>query len=320
MKREIAQILREDDGFLVVTHVNPDGDAIGSMLGMTNALKEMGKSAWAFAGGDLPGQFDFLPGFSSVLVQGKSLPEQPKWIIALDAAEIDRIFGEIKPFIPPARIINIDHHKTNPLFGDFNLVDPDASSTAELVFRLVQEAGRKPSINVAKCLYTGLVTDTGCFRYSGVTAQTLCVGADLLSCGLRSYDVTRALYEENSYTRTQLERVMLDRMELKLDGRLCLSVLLESDFTSLGAGQSETENLVDRLREIRGVEVGALITEVSHEITRVSFRSKGGVDVALLAKSFGGGGHRSAAGLRTSDPPHVIKDKIITSVNSVLNK
>ena len=166
------------------------------------------------------------------------------------------------------------------------------------VAEVLKEAGYKLSQEVAKCLYTGLITDTGCFRFSGVNSRTLEIGAEFLATGFDSYELARPLFEENSFGRVQLERLILERMELLLDGRLTVSTLYAGDFGRVGADRSETENLVDRLREIRGVEVGVLITESANGPNRVSFRSKGRIDVSTLAGAMGGGGHRSAAGSR----------------------
>lgn len=317
MIRKIAAILQSDDHFLVVTHVNPDGDAVGSLLGLSLVLSEMGKKSRALCDDRLPTLFDFLPGRELLVTDVRGI-EPPKWIISVDAADESRISGDISPVRDGARMINIDHHRTNPLFGDLNLVQPDATSSAEIVHRIIKEAGHPLSRDVGKCLYTGLITDTGCFRFSGVNSGTLKVGAEMLASGFDSYDVTLPLFEEYSLSRLQLERLVLERIEVLLDGRLIVSVLYAEDFVRLGAHRSETEDLVNRLREIRGVEVGVLVTEMPDGNTRVSLRSKNAVDVSATAKSFGGGGHARAAGLRTSLSPDEIKEEIARAVSRAL--
>lgn len=314
---EIVAILKERDRFVVVSHVNPDGDALGSLFGMYLALTELGKSALPFCGELPPHLYSFLPGYEAVITEPGKLPWSPEWIICLDVADASRISGDISDLRSKAKLINIDHHPTNPGFGDVNLVQPEASSTAELVHSLLKAAGYKISVNVGKCLYTGLITDTGCFRFAGVTSKTLLMGAEMLSPGIDSYEVTRPLFEEYPLARLQLERLVLERIEFLLDGKLLISTLQQEDYDRLGASMSDTENLVNKLRENRGVEAGVLITQMSDNLLRVSFRSKD-FDVAAIAKSLGGGGHRHAAGLKTSMPLSELKKAIVAAIQRSL--
>jgi len=317
---EIAKVLRNDDNFLVVTHINPDGDALGCLLGAFLALSEMGKKSWPFCEDNFPEMYDFLPGHTLVLTDPALVRPRPNWILSIDVADEHRISGDITSFRETAGLINIDHHPTNPGFGRLNLIDPLATSSAEVLFRVLKLVGYAPSAEVGKCLYTGLISDTGGFRFQGVNERTLAVGAELLATGFDSYEITRHLYEEESLSRRLLECLMLERMEILLDGKLIVSTLYSVDFDKLGADRSETENLVNRLREVRGVEAGVLITELHNGMTRVSFRSKDRLDVAALARSLGGGGHRNAAGLRTPLPPSTIRDKIVEAVAQALRR
>jgi bifunctional oligoribonuclease and PAP phosphatase NrnA len=315
MNKEIAEILKNEDRFLVLTHVNPDGDAVGSMLGLRNALKEQGKQVWAIAEKALPATYAFLPGCDTVLINPDQFPSDINWIVAVDAAESSRMAGNISAY-RGVKLINIDHHPTNPLFGDLNCVEPSAMSTAELVHQLLQESGYKVSRDVGLCLYTGLFTDTGGFRFAGVNSRTLRMGAELLEPGIDSYEVTRPLYEEMPFARLRLECLMLERIEVLLDGRLLISVLFEEDFASVGATMADSENMVNRLRESRGVTAGVLIIKMS-DLTRVSFRSKE-LDVAQVAKTLGGGGHAHAAGLKTNIPLEELKSKITSLISKLL--
>lgn len=318
MIQTIARILKTEDNFLIVSHVNPDGDAIGSLLGLHVALVEMKKRAWPMCADRLPQIYDFLPGRDALISDPETIRPAPDWIVAVDTAEENRISGDVARFSGHAKLINIDHHRTNPGFGDLNFVEPTATSSAEIIFRILTEMNHPLSSWVGKCLYTGLITDTGCFRFSGVDSRTLEVGSRLLAPGFDSYEVTRHLFEEQPLSRLQLERLMLERIEILLGGALSVSILYAEDFVRVNADNTETENLVDRLREIRGVEVGVLITQMSERITRVSLRSKGKLDVAAIAAELGGGGHKAAAGLKTSLPPHEIKQKLAQAVENAL--
>jgi phosphoesterase RecJ-like protein len=319
MIKKIADILLSENDFLVATHINPDGDAVGSLLGMTLALQEMGKRAWAHFPNGLPPTFEFLPGRNLLKPDPAAISPAPRWIIALDTATENRIAGDISGLRPAASLINIDHHRTNPGFGHVNLIDPLAASTAEIVHRIIKAAGRPISAAVAKCLYTGLVSDTGCFRFGTVTSSSLQIGAELLSTGVVSYEVTQALYEENPMSRIRLECLVLERVEILLDGALAVSTVSTQDLAAVGATQDDTENLVDRLRQIQGVEVGALITQVSDKLTRASLRSKGRLDVSAIAAGLGGGGHRGASGLRAALSPAEVKREIVKAVEGALN-
>jgi phosphoesterase RecJ-like protein len=310
----IAAVLREGDRFAVLSHINPDGDAVGSVLGMYAALKEMGKQAWALTDEPFPEMYEFLPGCREAMTKEACEKIVPDWIICLDVASEKRTSVDVHGMRQRARLINIDHHITNNGYGDVNLVEPQATSTAELVYRVLKEMGCPLSVDVAKCLYTGLITDTGCFRFSGVREHTMRLAAELLSPGLDSYQITRYLYEEYPIHRMELERLLLSRVELKVNGILAMSHLHYKEFEALGAAMSDGENLVDRLRENRGVEVGVLLTQVSEDTVRASFRSKDLIDVSAIAAVFGGGGHRRAAGLRSKLPMDELKNRIILEV------
>ncbi len=304
---------------MVVTHINPDGDALGSLLGMHLALVEMGKHSNALCADKVPEIYNFLPGHEQVVTGLESLAHQPQFIIAVDAAEENRISGDLSAIRDQAKLINIDHHETNPGFGEINYVQPDATSTAELVHEIIRKTGHRLSTNVGKCLYTGLVTDTGGFRFAGVNSRTLRVGAEMLAAGFDSYDIIRPLYEEYPIRRIYLERLVLERLEILLDGRLVMSTIYSEDFEKLGADMSETENLVNRLRESKGVLAGILFTTMPNNVIRVSFRSKDSLNVSAIAKPLGGGGHSHAAGLRSTLPLQELKEKIVQAVAQALD-
>jgi bifunctional oligoribonuclease and PAP phosphatase NrnA len=320
MLEKIASILKSEDDFLVVTHINPDGDAIGSLLGMHLALTEMGKHSKALCADKFPAIYNFLPGHEQVVTDLKGIAHQPQFILAVDAAEENRISGDLSDIRNRAKLINIDHHETNPGFGDINCVQPAATSTAEIVHEIIKGAGYKLSTDVAKCLYTGLVTDTGGFRFAGVNSRTLRLGAEMLAAGFESYDVIRPLYEEYPIRRIYLERLLLERIEFFLDGKLIISTLYSEDFQKFGADMSETESLVNRLRESKGVLAGILFTTMPDNVVRVSFRSKDSLNVSAIAKSLGGGGHSHAAGLKSTLPLQELKERIVQAVSQALDQ
>jgi phosphoesterase RecJ-like protein len=315
---EVSDILREQNGFLIVTHVNPDGDAVGSLLGMYNALKESGKTVAALTRETLPEMYSFLPGFEEVVISPQQLTFTPLYIVSLDVAERGRIYADLDSF-PNVPIINIDHHPTNPEFGTINLVDSGASATSEIVFGLLKSAEINISSDTAKCLYTGLVTDTGCFRFKGVTSKTFQIASEMLSSGIDSYEVTRFLFEEYPPVRLKLEKLVLERMEEFFEGRLVFSTIYESDIAKLGASMADSENLVNRLREGKGTQVGVLFTCMNDGLTRVSLRSKD-IDVSVIAKELGGGGHANASGIKSNSNLQMLKTQILERVKTSLER
>ena len=315
MIQKIAQILKTENSFIVVTHISPDGDAIGSLLATYLALSNMGKNALPLLKDKIPHLYDFLPSQDKVIATLDELSFTPKWIIALDCAEEKRICGDIAKVRKHAGLINIDHHPTNPHYGDLNLVNSSATSTSEIVYQILKATGHPISVNVAKCLYTGLVTDTGGFRFAGVNSNTFQIAAELLDTGFDSYEVCKSLFEEYPLGRLQLEKLMLERLEQLLDGRLVISTLYSTDFEKLGLDRSDAEDLVNMLKQVRGTEVGVLITEMENGVTRVSLRSKNQIDVSAIAQTLGGGGHRRAAGIRTQLSPQEVKSHIERAVS-----
>jgi phosphoesterase RecJ-like protein len=319
MTKQIAEIINKHDNFLVVTHVNPDGDAIGSLLGMYAALREMGKTAVPVLGTKFPALFEFLPDKNDVLIGLDSLNFNPSYIISLDVAAENRICPSVDSLRKSATLVNIDHHPTNPGYGDINYIQPYANSTTQLVYEILYKAGHPLSLDVGKCLYTGLITDTGCFKFAGVTSKTFELAAKLLEPGVDNYEITRHLFEEFALSRLVLERLMLERIEILLEGKLVLSHLDLEDFEEIGADLSEGENLVNRLRETRGVEVGGLITKLSDSLCKVSLRSKGLIDVSAIASELGGGGHRRAAGIKASMSPQKLRITLLELIGTAIS-
>lgn len=319
MTEQIAEIINKHDNFLVITHINPDGDAIGSLLGMYSALREMGKTAFPVLGTKFPALFEFLPSKNDVLIGLDSLNFNPSYIISLDVAAEDRICPQVDSLRKSATLVNIDHHPTNPGYGDINYIQPYANSTTQLVYEILDKAGHPLSVDVGKCLYTGLITDTGCFKFAGVTSKTFELAAKLLEPGVDNYEITRHLFEEFALSRLVLERLMLERIEILLEGKLVLSHLDLEDFEEIGADLSEGENLVNRLRETRGVEVGGLITKLSDNLCKASLRSKGLIDVSAIASELGGGGHRRAAGIKASMSPQKLRIRLLELIGTALS-
>lgn len=318
MLDDICRAIQESDRILIVTHINPDGDAIGSSLGFHLSLREMGKISFLALETKPPEMFSFLSGIEEAILNPNIEDLNPGLVLALDAADQKRLVPGIEPIRSKVRVINIDHHPTNPRYGDINLVREDANSTSSLVFQILKEMGHRPSYAASRALFTGLVTDTGCFRFEGVNSSTFRLAAEMCESGIDSYQITQFLFEEHPVERLSLERLVLNRLKFFLDGKVALSELYISDFTELGASLADGENLVNKLRETRGVEVGVLMTRVSEDLTRVSLRSKGNLDVSAIAAEFGGGGHRRAAGIKSALDLLTLRQELLDAIEKCL--
>jgi bifunctional oligoribonuclease and PAP phosphatase NrnA len=311
---EVAHALRDNDRFLVVTHENPDGDALGSMLGVTLGLRELGKDVLMHLTGDapLPGEFGFLP----LEELRRDLPDdlEERVLLAVDCANERRI-GPDRDAVERARlVVDVDHHHDNSRFGDVNLVVPDASSTAEIVSDLLAELGVSLTPDIAEALYVGLVTDTGRFQYTNTSPKALRLAAELVEAGADVHGIFQNVYETVQFAKLKLLARALDRAQLYEGGRLLISFLLRKDFAEAGAVEPYSEGIIDYLRQAEGAELVALIREPPTEggpTHRISLRSsKDEVDVSAIARQRGGGGHRQAAGFSSEQPVEEIVEFI----------
>jgi len=298
---DIINALNHADTVGISSHVDPDGDSIGSLLAMGMALRRMGKkvSAAIPEPGEYPPQYLFLPG-RDFLVPPHEFKGKKDVFIALDCSNPERL-GSLWDEARKARLtVNIDHHEDNLFYASLNLVEEGASSTAELVFKLVREADCGLTADEATCLYTGVVTDTGRFQHLNTSVDTFKTAAQLLEAGADIFRVVKEVYESRSLSYTFLIGRVLQRAEVLERYGLIFSYVTLKDMEETGAILAETEDLIDHLRIVRGTRMAALFKELDNGKVRVSLRSRDGFEVGPIARSLGGGGHAMAAGY-TSD-------------------
>lgn len=295
--RSIAGAVEESGEACISSHVNPDGDGLGSLLALTLLLRSLGKRVYSALPRpeQYPPQYLFLPG-RDLLRSSREFPYGAELFIALDCSNLERLDGLKAVAETARRLVNVDHHEDNRLFGHLNLVDPEASSTSELVYRLAHAAGWEVTPEVATCLYTGLVTDTGRFQHLNTTPQALAVASELAALGADLPLITREVYESQSLPYTRLVGRALERAEVLEDLGLVYSYITQQDLAETGASLPETEDLIDHLRTVRGTRVAALLKELEDGKVRVSLRSRDGSEVGPVARALGGGGHANAAG------------------------
>ena len=295
----VVEALRANDRFLVVSHENADGDALGSLLATTLALRQLGKDAVMYLTGErpIPREYEFMP-FDD-LARDVPADMAERVLVAVDCANEDRI-GPTPAGLADAKLtLDIDHHHDNSRFGDVNLIVPEASSTGEVMRDVFGELGVDITPEIAEPLYIALVTDTGRFQYTNTTPKALRLAAELVEAGADVHAVFRQVYESVEFAKLKLLARALERAQVLEGGSLVVSVLLRSDFADVGAPGAYSEGIIDYLRAVEGSELAVLIREPPGEdrSRRVSLRSSvDELDVSAIARVFGGGGHRQAAG------------------------
>src|SRR3954454_977065 len=300
---QVATELRSRERFLLTAHEGPDGDALGSLLGMHHLLTQLGKDSVMFmAAKEFP-----LPIEYRFLALEEVFHEPPadmvdRTVIFLDCGNIDRMPVEFLSSGDNFRI-NVDHHHDNTLFGDLNLVDTAASCTAEIVYELAILLGAEITAEIASALYVGLITDTGKFMYENTDARTHRIAAELIDAGVRVDETYRRLYEHVPIEKLRLVSRALEGIERYCDERLVIAYVTAADYEASGAGEEMTEGIIDHLRSVEGTKVAALIRDQGDRgraARKVSLRSSGGeIDVSAIARVHGGGGHVRAAGFST---------------------
>jgi len=284
----------------VVGHVRPDGDALGSMIAIALGARAAGKDAVASFGLPFVVGDEFRVLDQGVLVPPSEFPDDLDLAIVCDTGVLDRI-GSVGPAVSRAkRILVIDHHVTPGTIGDVRVVDPAAAATTQLVYEFLQRLGWTITRPIAEALYVGLVTDTGRFQYSSTTAAVHRMAADLLAAGVKPAPIGQALYEETPFGYFTVVSRVLGSAHLDAEAGLVWAVLLQKDISDAGIGWESADQLIDLVRLAREAGVACLLKEIQPGVLKGSLRSRGEVNVAAIAASFGGGGHRNAAGF-TSD-------------------
>jgi phosphoesterase RecJ-like protein len=320
----ILEIIKGAKRILISSHENPDGDAIGSMLGLGLGLEQQGKDVVYYNKDGVPEMLAFLPGSGSI---GKSLQDiEGNFDIAfaLDCTGTNRAGEEFETFLKSGRsrhVVIVDHHQTNNSSADFHLLDPSSSSTGMIIYSLLKSLSVEIDNSIAENIYTTIVGDTGSFRYSNTNPDTFRVAAELVEHGADPAEVSEALFESEPLRKLRLIGLVLNTLEVT-DNKTIASVYIDkSMFAESGACREDTEGLVNIPRSLKGVEVALLLREEGDKegsFWKVSLRSKGDVDVAEIAEAFGGGGHKRAAGCSVTGSLNEVKEKIYGSIREML--
>ncbi|MBB3109438.1 phosphoesterase RecJ-like protein [Paenibacillus phyllosphaerae] len=316
---EALAFIREGDHFLVVAHVQPDGDAISSTLVVSWLLGQLGKTFVMVNESAVPLRLGFLDGAAEIRLNSDLTEERPfDRIIAVDCADFRRIGVVADRFAPDAKLLNVDHHPTNDGFGTTNLIRPDAAATVEILYDLIVHAGLTLDLPAATAVYTGLLTDTGGFRYSNTTPHVMQTAASLLELGVAGHRLAEHLLEKMTKAQLLLLQKGLANLAFSSDNRIAWIQVDIADLQATGASSEDLEGLVNYARNVEGVDVGILFKETTDGCVKVSLRSSGAADVSAIARSFGGGGHVRAAGCRFEAGMATVVDQVVQAVSEAL--
>ncbi len=314
----IAAVLTDEHRFLLMTHKDPDADGIGSMLALGKSLSDAGKETTLLSQEPLRPPLNLLEGAGQVVTRVDA-DQVFDVAVVLDCAEKERLGYSADQLRDQLPLINIDHHETNDRFGTLNLIEPESSSTGELVFGVIQAAGLPIGPDVAGNLFAAIQGDTGSFRYANTTARALRVAADLVDRGADPWGISRKVMDSHSLPRLRLLKMALDTIQLHHKGRVAIMTLTRKMLEEAGAHEADSDQFVDYPRFVRGVELGVLIREIGADACKFSLRSNTWVNAARLASRFGGGGHERAAGFTYHGPVTVAENAFLKEAERFLD-
>jgi phosphoesterase RecJ-like protein len=307
---------------LITSHLDPDGDSIGSQLALRGWLKDSGKEVRIIDQGKTPSKYLFLDEEKAVedFDSAKTVNWDADLIFVLECPNLERV-GEIKKLLKEGtKVINIDHHPDNSLFGDISYVNTQACALGEIIYEFLTYAGYRLNKSTAAQLYTAILTDTGRFRFSNTTPRALRIGAELIVLGADPREINNQIYYNNSDSALKLLGFLLLNLETSADGKISYMIIDQQTLSRLNVSKEDTEGFVDYSLFLKGAEVGVLFTQKNDSKIKVSFRSQNSFDVSALARTFGGGGHRNAAGCTVNRDLNATKELILKKVEEQLSK
>lgn len=315
---EIAREITKRDKFWLISHATPDGDSIGSLLALNQGLEAMGKETYMLLQDPVPHIYHYLQGSDKVLSPGQVGGELEQ-VIFLDCADLERAGQEVLKHIgPDCFSISIDHHESNTHFANLNFVQPRAAATGELIYQLLKILDIKIKPPLANALYAAIIQDTGSFQHSNTSPATFRIAADLLECGAELQRTKINLFESRQRVEICLLGHAVNSIQFSPDGKIAWMTISYQDAKRLGAIDLHPEGIINHTLMVQGVEVGLLFREIKPGQMKIGFRSKGAVDVSSIAATFGGGGHRQAAGAQMDDSLEECIDKVLQAVRDVI--
>lgn len=306
----IAAILSSKNKIGITCHVSPDGDSLGSSLALLQGLLKLGKDAYIMSKESMPKDFLYLPYSDEFDKKIDYVLEETDAVVVVDCGNVDRINSNLDIEKRNYSLINIDHHISNDLYGDINYIDIKASAVAEIIYEILQKLSILIDQDIAKSLYTSIITDTGSFRHSNTTLKTHNIAGELVNTGIDFTEIHRSIFENKTFSRIKLYGKIIDNMELLLDGKVCLMQLTKEIIGDSEENKGDTSDIIKIGTEVDTVELTILIKEAEQGL-KVSLRSRSKVDVRKIAEKFGGGGHIRASGFSSDKSIDEIKQILI---------
>lgn len=307
--KDIIDLINKNNKFAIVSHTSPDGDCMGSMLGLYNSLINYSKCVDVYMDDIIPNRLNFMPGVEKI----KNTFNNEKYdiVFALDCGDTKRLGSFSNQLLQSGLVINIDHHMSNDMYGNLNYVLPNMCSVGEIIYNIISEGNLPINKEVATCLYVSIVSDTGGFKYSNTSPSTLITVAKLLDFDINHSKIYTKILDEKTKEQINLSSMVTSTLETHFNDSVAILTVTQDMLKSAGVDDNETGDLVNIARDINTVEVGILIKEKEANLYKVSLRSKEYIDVRIVAESFGGGGHIKASGCAIEGPLEEVKEKIL---------
>ncbi len=311
--RSVAAFLKKNDDYIILTHVSPDGDTLGSAYALALGLRSIGKRAYVVCSDDVPARYDYF-------VKAAQLePVDYKTIVAVDVADA-KLFGDLYQSCRDRVDICIDHHISNTGYAKRLYLDAGASATAECVYEILKKMHIKITPLIAECLYTGIATDTGCFKYSNVTVKTHKIAAALLKLKINAAEINRLMFDTKSRARLELEKMVLDSAEFHFDNRCIVLTVTDEMQKKSGCEPSDLEGVAVISRSVEGVVAGVSIKQTDKNIYKISLRTYEPLDASRICGALGGGGHKGAAGCTLEGSLDEVRAKVLAAVEDALEE
>lgn len=311
--KEIVGIFENNDNFLILTHKSPDGDTLGSGFALCSFLRDMGKKANVVNSDELPDRYSFI------YEDYKAQDFQPEYVIAVDIADPNLIGSNLAEYQQTGKVdLCIDHHISNKLFAKKNYVEADASAAALIMYKLFKSSGRQISVQIARCLYTGIATDTGCFKYENTTPEAHIIAAELMAYGIDFAWINRKMFDIKSKSRIKVEQSVVRNMEYYCGGECAVIALTQKRIEESGVEAAEFEGLASIPLSVEGVKIGITVKQRHEDVFKISVRTDDEIDASSFCQAFGGGGHIRAAGCEIRGSFEEVKEKLLEQAKRVL--
>jgi phosphoesterase RecJ-like protein len=314
MLSEVVQLIEQKNHFMITSHIRPDGDGLGSGLALYWMLRSLGKDATVLLRDRVPPSYTVLPG-SDMVVVAQDVTEDYEAAFIIECSDV------MRPGLPSLKdqfVVNIDHHSTTTPFGNVNWIDPTAAAVGEMIYNLCKALGVQVTKEIAECIYTALLTDTGSFHFSNTTERTLKIASELVRLGVEPARISQALFYSYPFSKIKLLGLVLSSIERDETGRIAWVTMDRETMYESDASEEDSDGIVNHALSVGEVDAVAFFKELSPGVYRVSLRSKGKNNVAKVAETFGGGGHRNAAGCRVEGDFEDVKRRVIDGLQNAI--